>query len=59
MRESYAHVSVDNTVRDIVDHPAFEGFGQFILPLEPGYDADMPLTRVGSLLPYHSDVKPG
>ena len=57
-KESYAHVSTSNTVRDIVDHPAFQGFGQFILPLELGYDADMPLTRVGSLLPYHSNVKP-
>ena len=59
VKESYAHVSTSNTVRDIVDHPAFEGFGRFILPLERGYDADMPLTRVGALLPYHSNVKPG
>lgn len=58
VKESYAHVSTRNTVRDIIDHPAFEGFGQFILPLELGYDEDVPLTRVGSLLPYHSNVKP-
>jgi acetyl esterase/lipase len=59
VKESYAHVSTSNTVCDIIDHPAFEGFGKFILPLELGYDEDMPLTRVGSLLPYHSNVKPG
>src|SRR5512139_837633 len=38
VKESYAHVSTSNTVRDILDYPAFEGFGQFILPLELGYD---------------------
>jgi acetyl esterase/lipase len=59
VKESYTHVSTSNTARDIIDYPAFEGFGQFILPLELGYDEDMPLTRVGSLLPYHSNVKPG
>ncbi len=58
VKESYAHVSTSNTVRDIIDYPAFEGFGQFILPLELGYDEDMPLSRVGSLLPYHSNVNP-
>jgi acetyl esterase/lipase len=58
VKDSYAHVSTSNTVRDIVGHPAFDGFGQFVLPLELGYDADMPLIRVGSLLPYHSNVKP-
>jgi hypothetical protein len=58
VKASYTHVSTSNTVRDIVDHPAFQGFGQFILPLELGYDENMPLTRVGSLLPYHSNVNP-
>ena len=59
VKEIYAHVSVSNTVRDIIDYPAFEGFGQFVLPLELGYDEEMPLTRVGALLPYHSNVNPG
>jgi len=58
VKASYTHVSTSNTVRDIIDYPAFEGFGQFILPLELGYDENMPLTRVESLLPYHSNVKP-
>ena len=59
VKERYAHVSTSNTVRDIIDYPAFEGFGQFILPLERGYDKDMPLTHVGSLLPYHDNVNTG
>jgi acetyl esterase/lipase len=53
------HLKTGNTVRDVVDHPAFKGFGQFILPLDRGrYDKDMPLENVASLLPYHSNVDP-
>ena len=58
MESSYAHLSTNNTVYDVINHPAFEGFGQFILPLEWGYDEDMQLSRVGSLLPYHGHVDP-
>ena len=57
--ESDMHLKTSNTVRDVVNHPAFEGFGQFILPLDRGrYDMDMPLENVASLLPYHSNVDP-
>lgn len=53
------HVRTSNTVGDVVNHPAFEGFGQFILPLDRGrYDNNMPLANVASLLPYHSNVDP-
>jgi acetyl esterase/lipase len=53
------HLKTSNTIRDVVNHPAFEGFGQFILPLDRGrYDQDMPLKNVASLLPYHSNVDP-
>jgi len=42
-----------------VNHPSFKGFGQFILPLDNrAYDGNMQLSRVGSLLPYHSYVEP-
>ena len=53
------HLETSSTIRDVVDHPAFQGFGQFILPLDRGsYDKDMPLENVASLLPYHSNVYP-
>ncbi len=53
------HLKTINTIRDVVNHPAFKGFGQFILPLDGGrYDNDMPLENVTSLLPYHSNVDP-
>lgn len=42
-----------------MNHPSFKGFGQFILPLDNrAYDGNMPLGRVGTLLPYHSGVEP-
>ncbi len=57
--ENYMHLNIRNTVRDVVNHPAFEGFGRFILPLDRGwYDKDMPLENVSSLLPYHTNVDP-
>jgi hypothetical protein len=44
---------------DLLNHPAFVGFGRLILPWDGrSYDADMPLRGIGSLLPYHTDVDP-
>jgi len=53
------HMNTNSSVRDVVNHPSFKGFGQFILPLDNrAYDGNMRLSRVGSLLPYHSRVEP-
>jgi acetyl esterase/lipase len=53
------HMNTNSPIRDIVNHPSFEGFGKFILPLDNrAYDENMHLRRVGSLLPYHSHVEP-
>jgi len=53
------HLTVQSTVRDILRHPLFAGFSQLILPWDDrSYDEDMPLARIGSLLPYHSQVHP-
>jgi acetyl esterase/lipase len=50
---------VDDRIRDIVDHPAFQGFGRLILPWDDrAYDGDMRLRDIGALLPYHSRVDP-
>ena len=46
-------------MRDIVNHPAFKGFSQLILPRENDtYYYDTPLSNVRSLMPYHSHVDP-
>lgn len=54
-----AHLRVDDSIRDVLNHPAFAGFGPLILPWDgKTYDETMRLTNVGSLLPYHSHVNP-
>lgn len=53
---TYGHLTTSNTVKDVVDHEAFAGFGQFILPAERRYDDDLPLRNVANMLPYHNYV---
>ncbi|MDR2451154.1 MAG: alpha/beta hydrolase [Candidatus Accumulibacter sp.] len=52
------HLTTDNHVRDIVDHPAFEGFGQLLLPGENDASYDTRLADIASLMPYHRNVNP-
>ena len=52
-----AHLSADNTIGDLLRHPAFAGFSRLILPWDDRrYDEAMRLSDIGSLLPYHSHV---
>lgn len=46
-------------LQEVVEHPGLAGFGNHILP-RPGltFDRDIPLRRIGELLPYHSNVHP-
>ncbi|MGW8145169.1 MAG: alpha/beta hydrolase, partial [Anaerolineales bacterium] len=55
----YNHLTTNNFVRDLVNHPAFKGIGELLLPHDnnSGY-YNMPLRNVGSLMPYHSHVEP-
>jgi acetyl esterase/lipase len=51
------HLGVESTLGDLLRHPAFAGFARLILPWDDRvYDERMPLTRIGSLLPYHTHV---
>ena len=53
------HLTVDSRLRDLLAYPAFDGFGQLLLPWnDRTYDLNMPLRVIGSLLPYHSHVDP-
>ncbi len=53
------HLDAKSTLRDLLRHPAFAGFAHLILPWDDrSYDEQMPLTRIGSLLPYHTHVDP-
>ncbi|UCH22852.1 MAG: alpha/beta hydrolase, partial [Deltaproteobacteria bacterium] len=56
---SYSHITTSDLVHDIVNHPAFKGFGQYLLPWDNGTNYyNTPLNNVSSLLPYHNHVDP-
>jgi len=53
------HLTTENQVRDIVNHPAFKGFGELLLPFDnnsPYYQLN--LSEVSRLMPYHNHVNP-
>lgn len=53
------HLTPQSTIGDLLRHPAFTGFSRLLLPWDDrAYDERMPLTRIGSLLPYHTHVDP-
>jgi acetyl esterase/lipase len=55
-----AHLTIDSSMRDLLRHPAFAGFGRLILPWDDrAFDENMRLRNIGALLPYHSHVNPG
>lgn len=57
--ESYTHVKINDTISDVVNHPAFQGFGQHMLPWDNStHYYDTSLDNVNSLLPYHNHVDP-
>jgi acetyl esterase/lipase len=54
------HLTTDASIRDLLSHAAFAGFGRLILPWDDrAYDGSMRLSNIGALLPYHSHVNPG
>jgi acetyl esterase/lipase len=59
-RNKGERLTADDTILDLLNHPAFAGFSRLLLPWDDRtYDDTMRLRNVGSLLPYHSHVNPG
>jgi acetyl esterase/lipase len=57
--EAYNHLTTNNYVNDIVNHPAFKGFGELLLPRDNNSGSyNTQLRNVGSLMPYHGHVEP-
>ena len=53
------HLRVDDTVGDLLEHPAFAGFGRLLLPRDDRrVETTMRLREIGALLPYHTHVDP-
>jgi acetyl esterase/lipase len=56
----YAHVRTGDSILTVVNHPAFKGFGRYILPRDSDLlGKDTPLADIHSLLPYHGHMNPG
>jgi len=53
------HLTSNSLVRDIANHPAFKGFGDRLLPWDDNSSYyNTKLANIGSLMPYHSNVRP-
>ncbi|MDR3413089.1 MAG: alpha/beta hydrolase [Formivibrio sp.] len=53
------HLQTNSQIRDLLNHPAFSGYARLLLPWDDRhYDESMPLSQLGTLLPYHSHVDP-
>lgn len=53
------HLTVRDSVGDLLRHPAFQGFETHLMPRDDSsYDEGMPLRDIGRLMPYHSHVDP-
>jgi len=56
---NYTRLTVNSYVRDIVNHPAFRGFGERLLTRDDNsayYNTR--ISNVASLMPYHQNVNP-
>jgi acetyl esterase/lipase len=53
------HLRVNDPVSAIINHPAFEGFGRYLMPWDDrNRNYDMPIMRVASTMPYHNYIQP-
>ncbi len=58
-RRTGGRLTPDATILDLLNHPAFAGFGRLLLPWDDRtYHTSMQLRDVSALLPYHSRVDP-
>jgi acetyl esterase/lipase len=50
-------LGADDTISDLLRHPAFAGFARKLLPWDDrAYDEQLKLSAIGGLLPYHTHV---
>lgn len=52
MSNTYNNITVNDSVVNIIDHPAFSGFEQYIFPWDDRkYDVDMKMSQINYLSP--------
>lgn len=49
-------VDESTLVTEVINMPAFDGFGQFLFPSEASFYGEMTLDNIDALLPYHSHM---
>jgi len=53
-------LTINSSIDDLLEHPAFKGFGRMLLPWDARpHDATLKLKNIGTLLPYRSHVDAG
>lgn len=52
------YLTESTSIKDMVNHPAFSGFGEHLLPRPQDATSDLPLREVGRLMPWHSHIQP-
>ncbi|QQO07692.1 alpha/beta hydrolase [Breznakiella homolactica] len=57
--QNNSRLTAGNTVGDMVNHPAFSGFGERLLPRDNSTSHyDTRISNIASLMPYHNNVNP-
>lgn len=52
-------LTIDDRLGDLLDHPAFDGFADLLLPWDDRpVERGLRLREIGTLLPYHTHVEP-
>lgn len=54
----HTRLTESDTVSDMVNHPAFTGFGEHLVPRQQDAQSSLPLREVSRLMPWHSHVQP-
>ncbi len=52
------HLTIENSVHDMITHPAFAAYGALLLPRPEDAKSALQLRDVGRLMPWHGHVQP-
>lgn len=56
-KTQYEHLTTNSTIGDLLNHPAFGGFAEQMLPFNNrSYNKNMMLSNISSLMVYHSHI---
>ena len=55
---TFAGVSRETRVQDVIDNPVFEDYGRLIFPVDRTIDSSLTLEDVGDILIWYNDVNP-